>query len=185
MKVKVSHSTDKHTWHPSPLMGQIVLVTSLNQDGSSNIAPKSWISMMAFEPPLLALGCNMGHWTAKNILRSREFVVNVPGVELVETVWACHSLPHPRPIEAAGLTPIPSLRVKPQRIEECKAHIECTLDHHLAYGDEVILIGRIEAITTDENAGYARDPYEYLQMIVFLEDETYGVIERGLRVTGG
>jgi flavin reductase (DIM6/NTAB) family NADH-FMN oxidoreductase RutF len=122
MKEKISFSCDKRTWQPSPLLGQIVLVTSLNADGQSNVAPKSWLSMMAFEPSLLALGCNLAHWTAQNILQRKEFVVNIPGDELAEKVWRTHTLPHPRPVESIGLTSIPAQQVRPPRIEECKAH---------------------------------------------------------------
>jgi len=45
VKEKLSFSPDKRTWSPSPLLGQIVLVTSLNEDGQSNVAPKSWLSI--------------------------------------------------------------------------------------------------------------------------------------------
>lgn len=182
MKAKVSFSVDKSTWHPSPLVGQIVLVTTLNEDGTSNIAPKSWISMMAKEPPIVAVGCNLQHWTAQNILQRKEFVVNVPGAELAEIVWKSHELPHPRPVEAASLTPIPALKVKPPRIEECKAHLECVLDKHLTYGDEVILLGRIVTASLDKAALEANDPYEYLKMFVYLEADSYGVIERVRRL---
>jgi flavin reductase (DIM6/NTAB) family NADH-FMN oxidoreductase RutF len=109
MKDKVCFDPDKKAWHPSPLPGLIVLVTTLNADGTSNIAPKSWISMMAFEPPILALGCNVSHWTGRNLLEREEFVVNVPSAELAEVVWQSHTLPHPRPVTAAGLTLIPAL----------------------------------------------------------------------------
>jgi flavin reductase (DIM6/NTAB) family NADH-FMN oxidoreductase RutF len=152
VKPKVDFSPDKHTWRPSPLPGLIVLVTTLNEDGGSNIAPKSWISMMAFQPPVLALGCNVRHWTGRNILRGGEFVVNVPGAELAEAVWRCSDLPHPRPVEAAGLTPIPALRVAPPRVEECRAHLECVLDRHLRYGKELVAFGRIVAVSLDEEA---------------------------------
>ena len=135
-KEKTDITPGKSAWHPSPLIGQVVLVTTCNDDGTSNVAPKSWISMMASDPSVLAIGCNVEHWTARNILSNREFVVNVPGAELVETVWTSHHLPHPRPVEAAGLTPLPSRKVKPPRIEECKAHLECALDHHLTFGQE-------------------------------------------------
>lgn len=182
MKEKVSLDPDKRTWHPSPLLGQIVLVTTSNEDGASNVAPKSWISMMAFQPPLLGLGCNLKHRTAQNILRSKEFVVNVPGAELVKIVWSSHKLPHPRPVEALGLTPIPSLRVGPPRIEECKAHLECVLAQHLVYGDEVILLGQIVAVSVDEKALAAGDPYAYLRMFVFLENGSYGIVERAQRL---
>ena len=104
MKEKVSLALDKRTWRPSPLLGQVVLVTSLNADGQSNVAPKSWLSMMAFEPALLALGCNLAHWTAQNVIDRHEFVVNIPGAELAEIVWKAHTLSHPRPVERIGLT---------------------------------------------------------------------------------
>ncbi|MCL4429729.1 MAG: flavin reductase family protein [Chloroflexi bacterium] len=178
MKEKVSLSFDKRTWAPSPLLGQIVLVSSLNEDGQSNVAPKSWISMMAFEPSLLALGCNLAHWTAQNILARQEFVVNVPGDELVEIVWKSHTLPHPRPVENLGLTPIPAQKVKPPLIAECKAHLECTYVQHLAFGSEVIILGEIVAASVDREAVEAQDPYAYLRLFAFLEAGVYGTVEK-------
>lgn len=183
-KPKRDLGVDKRAWHPSPLAGQITLVTTLNDDGTSNVAPKSWISMMAFNPPLLALGCNRQHWTARNILRDREFVVNVPGADLAEVAWHASSLPHPRPVEALGLTPIRSSCVKPPRIEECRAHLECALDQSLAYGDEIILLGHILAVSVDEEVLTAGDPYAQLRLFAFLEDGMYGVIERARRLSG-
>jgi flavin reductase (DIM6/NTAB) family NADH-FMN oxidoreductase RutF len=180
---KVTLALDKHTWHPSPLLGQIVLVTTCNADGTSNIAPKSWISMMAFDPPLLALGCNHQHRTARNILERHTFVVNVPGAELAAAIWQAHWLPHPRPVESVGLTSLPALNVAPPRIAECKAHLECSLVQHLSYGDELILLGQIVALSVDRQALIADDPYAYLRMLVFLEQEKYGVIERAQSMT--
>lgn len=182
MKEKVNVSLDKRSWSPSPLLGQIVLVTSLNEDGQSNVAPKSWLSMMAFEPSLLALGCNLTHWTAQNILQRKEFVVNIPGDELAKVIWHAHRLPHPRPVESLGLTPIPAQKVKPPRIEECKAHLECTLVQHLLFGTELIVLGQILAASVDRQAVEAKDPYEYLRLFTFLENNTYGVIERAQRL---
>lgn len=185
MKLKRELSLDKRLWKPSPLLGQVVLVTTLNADGGSNVAPKSWISMMAFEPPVLALGCNLKHWTAQNILRGREFVVNVPGEELAAVVWQSHTIQHPRPVETIGLTPIMANRVKPPRIEECKAHLECQYLQHVAFGDEVVLFGQIVALSVDEGAIEGGDPYAYLRLLVFLEGNTYGVVERSQHVKSG
>jgi flavin reductase (DIM6/NTAB) family NADH-FMN oxidoreductase RutF len=182
MKDKVSLGVDKRDWRPSPLPGQIVLVTTVNPDGTTNVAPKSWIAMIAFDPPLLALGCNLAHWTAVNILAQREFVVNMPSADLIEMVWRSAALPHPRPVEALGLTARPAMRVRPPCIEECVAHLECVLDTHLTYGAEVILLGRIVAATIDQAAGQTGDPYAYLRPPFFLENGVYGVIERGHRV---
>jgi flavin reductase (DIM6/NTAB) family NADH-FMN oxidoreductase RutF len=182
MKEKVSFSPDKRTWRPSPLLGQVVLVTSLNEDGQSNVAPKSWLSMMAFEPSLLALGCNLTHWTAQNILCRQEFVVNVPGDDLVDIVWKSHTLPHPRPVERIGLTPIPAQKVRPPLIAECKAHLECIFVQHLTFGSEVIILGQIVAASVDREAVEAQNPYEYLRLFAFLEDNAFGVIEKARQI---
>lgn len=180
--MKVAFSPEKRTWRPSPLVGQVVLVTTLNEDGTSNVAPKSWISMMVLEPPTLVLGCSLGHWTASNVLRQGEFVVNVPPAELVERVWAAHALPHPRPVESAGFTPIPASTVAPPLVEECRAHLECRLDRHLVFGDEVVLFGEIVAASIDRSVVETEDPYESLHTFLYLEGGTYGVVERSHRV---
>lgn len=155
----------------------------MNEDGVSNVAPKNWVSYMAFGPSIIALGCSTKHWTAKNILRSREFVINIPGAELVDKIWEAGYLDHPRPVESLDLTPIPSLKIKPPRIEECRAHLECVLDKHFSYGDEVIFLGRIVAASIDKEALEAKDPYEYLKMLVFLEDGTFGTISKAEKLT--
>jgi flavin reductase (DIM6/NTAB) family NADH-FMN oxidoreductase RutF len=182
VKEKVSLSSDKRSWSPSPLVGQIVLVTTLNEDSQSNVAPKSWISMMAFEPPLLALGCNSTHWTAQNILRTHEFAINIPGEDMVDRIWRMPGMAHPRTVERVGLTPILAQKVKPPLIEECKAHLECILVHHLEFESEIIFLGKIVAGSVDKEAYDSPDPYHFLKMLVFLENGTFGVIEHGQRI---
>jgi flavin reductase (DIM6/NTAB) family NADH-FMN oxidoreductase RutF len=182
-KDKVPFPPDRGFWRPSPLIGQVTLVTTLNADGVSNLAPKSLLSMMSFDPPIIALGCAFAHWTAINILRDREWVVNIPGDDLAAIAWRSHALPHPRPVEAAGLTALPAGRVRPPRIEECRAHLECTLDRHLAYGDAVVFLGRVVAASLDKSIADSQDPYAALRLFGFLEDETYGVVERAVRLS--
>jgi flavin reductase (DIM6/NTAB) family NADH-FMN oxidoreductase RutF len=73
--------------------------------------------------------------------------------------------------------------VAPPRVAECKAHLECTLVQHLSYGDELIVLGQIVALSVDHPALTADDPYAYLRMLVFLEQGKYGVIERTQSLT--
>jgi flavin reductase (DIM6/NTAB) family NADH-FMN oxidoreductase RutF len=181
-KVKVPFPVDKPLWHPTPLVGQVTLVTTLNEDGSSNVAPKSLVSMMIFRPPVLALGCNLTHWTSRNLRRSHECVVNLPGVELAGSVWASQDLPHPRTIESAGLTPIASLQVKPPSIAECRGHLECVYEREVVYGEEIVVLARVVAATIDLDVLDAPDPYEAMRLFAFLEERLYGVIERSVRL---
>jgi len=163
-------------WRPPPLVGQVVLVTTCNEDGTSNIAPKCWAMMIASTPPTLSFNCNLEHWTSRNVLKSHEFVINVPGVEIAQLVWNTYPLPHPRPVEAAGLTPIPSNRVRPPRVAECRAHLECVLERNLIYGREVVLIGQIVSASVDEELATCEDPFAMFKSFVYTAPGTYAVI---------
>ncbi len=46
LKEKVSFSVDKSTWHPSPLVGQIVLVTTLNEDGTQHLTYRDEVILL-------------------------------------------------------------------------------------------------------------------------------------------
>ena len=179
---KVPLALDKMLWHPTPLFSQVTLVTTLNEDGTSNVAPKSLVSMMILKPPVLALGCNLNHWTSRNLRRGRECVVNLPGVELASEVWASQDLPHPRTIESAGLTPFPSREVRPPGILECRAHLECVYEREVVYGEEIVVLARVVAGTIDRDVLETQDPYAAMRLFAFLEEKLYGVIERSVRL---
>jgi flavin reductase (DIM6/NTAB) family NADH-FMN oxidoreductase RutF len=49
-----------------------------------------------------------------------------------------------------GLTPIPSLKVKPPRIGECFSHMECRVVQTHTCGDHTLFVGEVLATTVDE-----------------------------------
>ena len=169
-------------WRPAPIVGQVVLVTTCNEDGTTNVAPKCWAALISSQPLHLGFNCNRAHWTARNVLRSREFVVNVPGAELAGRAWATARLPHPRSVESAGFTARPATRVRPPRVAECRAHLECSLVHHLEFGDEVWLVGRVLAASADAAVTNADDPFAEMRSFVYLEPGAYGIIGAAKRV---
>ncbi len=182
MVEKVEISCDKRKWHPSPFPGQVVLITTIDDDGKANVAPKSWISMVAFgPPPVLMFGCNLDHSTARNILITKQFVVNVPGKDLIETCWAIgadHQSQRWERFERHGLTTIDSRYVKPPSIEECRAHFECELEITHEWKREVAIFGTIKGVVIDKQSleGSTQEMYEYLAPCFFLEDRIAAVV---------
>lgn len=180
MEAKVQISVDKRQWQTSPLPGQIVLISTLDKEGVPNVAPKSWISAVAFEPAVIGFGCNLKHKTAMNVLETKEFVVNVPSEDLVENVWKTGEAPHEgaEKLQGLGFTLTPSVRVSPPRISECKAHLECVYESDKRYGDEVWIFGKVICVSIDKRAldGSKQERYRYLNPIFFLESESYAVL---------
>ena len=172
--VKVALPLDKHEWHPSMLAGQIVLVSTLDAQGHPNVAPKSWVTMVAFAGPIVAFGCSVTHATYANVIETREFVVNVLGEPLAQRAWALSDVHGDDRLRDSGLTLVAASTVAAPLIDECPAHLECEFDDVKYYGDEVFIFGRVVAAWIDELIGPSTvDSYERLAPVFFLERGTY------------
>lgn len=181
--VKIPIPCDGRQWHPSPLPGQVVLVTTCSRDGQPNVAPKSWISMVAFgPPPVLMFGCRHEHTTAKNALLQGQFVVNVPGSDLLDRCWAAgadHAGDRSGRFARHGFTPIPAIRVRPPRIEECHAHLECEVDGSREWGRELVIFGRIVAVSVDAEIIVGRAPDRYRALSPFFFADSHWALTAG------
>lgn len=169
-----------------PLIGQVVLVTSINREKIPNVAPKSWISVFARKPAIVGFGCNVNHDTSKNILATGEFVINIPGAELAKKIWKASESKgqDSKEIEKVGLTPLKSVKITTPRIAECKAHLECSLDWTKKYGDEIIIFGKVLLASIDKKAveGTLEERYKYLKLLTYLDDGVYGVIKTAQKI---
>jgi flavin reductase (DIM6/NTAB) family NADH-FMN oxidoreductase RutF len=169
-----------------PLIGQVVLVTSINREKIPNVAPKSWISVFARKPAIVGFGCNVNHDTSKNILSTGEFVINIPGAELAKKIWKASESKgqDSKEIEKVGLTPLKSVKITTPRIAECKAHLECSLDWTKKYGEEIIIFGKVLLASIDKKAveGTLEERYKYLKLLTYLDDGAFGVIKTALKI---
>jgi flavin reductase (DIM6/NTAB) family NADH-FMN oxidoreductase RutF len=108
--------------------GPIVLVTSAYR-GERNVMTLGWHLVLGFVPSLV--GCYI--WDENHsfslIRRSRECVINVPTVDLVDAVIGVGNTHGPRVDKFArfGLTPVAASRVGAPLIAECYASFECRL----------------------------------------------------------
>ncbi len=115
----------------------IVLITSLNPDGTANISPMS--SVWALHDRVV-LGLTSTSKGRENLLRERQLVLNFPSPELWPKVEAIAPTtgrdpvpPHKEKIgyrfeadkfDVAGFTPEPAELVRPLRIAECPIQFE-------------------------------------------------------------
>jgi flavin reductase (DIM6/NTAB) family NADH-FMN oxidoreductase RutF len=104
-----------------------VIITTVRKDGSINAASYSRFSIVDYNPPRVLFSTNIKRDTYRNALATREFVLNFPSVNLLKQIWITskHFPYGVSELEKAGLASFPSEKVKPPRIREYKAHIEC------------------------------------------------------------
>jgi len=144
-----------------------VLVTSVDKKGRANIITLSWAMPTSFDPPLVAISVGKQRYSHELIEGCKEFVVNLPPREILEKVKLCGSRSG-RAVDKfseAGLTQLPSNKVKPPRIKECVAHLECKLVDELRTGDHTIFVGEVVAASVDEGAFDRRE--ETIKLEVF------------------
>jgi flavin reductase (DIM6/NTAB) family NADH-FMN oxidoreductase RutF len=129
----------------------IALVSTINANGVYNAAPFSFFTVVADEPPMVLLSFNRRRDgrlkdTVKNIRRAREFVVNLVDEALANAMLrAGQELPDTiSEFDAAGLTPAPSAAVKPPRVLESPASLECRLLRRLTFGSaRELVLGQV------------------------------------------
>ncbi len=131
----------------------IALVTTLSPDGKVNAAPFSFFNLLGSAPPILAIAPGdradgTPKDTARNIRLTHEFVVNLVDESIAEAMNQCAaSLPYGQSeLISAGLHAAPSSLVKPPRILEAPASLECLEWGTLQIGDNRVVIGLIKRI---------------------------------------
>ena len=127
----------------------IAWITSVSEAGIVNAAPFSSYNYVAHSPPMLAvnIGSRGGALkdTARNIEKSREFVVNVATVGNMETMHrtSAEFAPDASETEALGIELLPSHQVKPPRIAMSPVQMECKLS-------QVVRLGRLNTLYIGE-----------------------------------
>ena len=71
--------------------GPVVMVSAVHGEKRA-IMTVAWNMPVQKEPPLIAIGIGRGHHTTSIIEQSGEFVINVPGYEMLDTVRYCGSV---------------------------------------------------------------------------------------------
>ena len=108
--------------------GPIVLVSSA-MAGTTNIMTMGWHMMMQFSPALFGCYIWEGNHSFEMIRKSRQCVINIPTVDIVDKVVAVGNSTGDGidKFREFGLTPIPAEKVKAPLIAECFANFECRL----------------------------------------------------------
>ncbi|MEU4395232.1 flavin reductase family protein [Kribbella sp. NPDC023855] len=141
----------------------VELVSTVNDDGTSNLAPMSSAWALG---DVVVLGFGAAGQTAYNLQRRPELVINFPSPELWPEVERIAGLTgrdpvpdhkrerfryEPAKFEAAGLTPVASELVAPPRVAECPLQLEAVaVDTRLdAAGNFFVVEARVLGVHAD------------------------------------
>jgi flavin reductase (DIM6/NTAB) family NADH-FMN oxidoreductase RutF len=128
----------------------IALTTTISPEGRVNAAPFSFFNVLGDDPPIVGLcpgdrAPGVPKDTALNIRLTREFVVNLVDEAIAEAMNRCATSlpPGENELEHAGLTALASSAVRPPRIAEAPASLECRSHSIIEIGGNRLIIGEV------------------------------------------
>jgi flavin reductase (DIM6/NTAB) family NADH-FMN oxidoreductase RutF len=118
----------------------IAWVSTMSASGVTNLAPFSYFTSVSNKPPMLGINIGQEHGgrkdTARNILQTKEFVVNIGEFAQVEAMHASadHHPPEISEIDLLGLKTLPSSFISVPRLAQAPVQMECRLDRMIPFG---------------------------------------------------
>ncbi|MEP7091545.1 MAG: flavin reductase family protein [Nocardioidaceae bacterium] len=131
----------------------IAWVTTLSAEGTVNLAPHSFYTVACANPPIVSFTSVGAKDTLRNVLETGEFVVNLAHGPLIEAVNNSSASFAPDQSEPAqlGIVMEPSTSVRPPRVKDSPAALECTLHSTIELGDSTVVFGRVNVISVADD----------------------------------
>lgn len=138
----------------------IAFVTTDSGEGIINGAPFSYFNIVSSNPPMVSLAIQRpasGHKdTARNIYRTKEFVVHIVDADNVALIneTAATLPPDESEVEHVNMTIVESETVSVPGVKEAKVRMECVLEHAVPFGGDGagsdLFIGKVVRFHIDD-----------------------------------
>jgi flavin reductase (DIM6/NTAB) family NADH-FMN oxidoreductase RutF len=141
----------------------ICFASTMDKHGNANLSPYSFFNVFGSKPPILVFSParrvrdNTVKHTLENIQETGEVVINVVNYAMVQQM-SLSSCEYPKGMDEfvkAGFSKLPSLKVKPWRVAESPAQLECKVLQVIPTGTEGgagnLVICEVLAMHVDDN----------------------------------
>ncbi len=122
----------------------IAFASTIDAKGNVNLSPFSFFNVFSANPPILIFSParrgrdNTTKHTYENVLEVKEVVINIVNFAMVQQM-SLSSTEYPKgtnEFTKAGLTAVPSEKVKPPRVAESPVQFECVVNEVVELGKE-------------------------------------------------
>jgi flavin reductase (DIM6/NTAB) family NADH-FMN oxidoreductase RutF len=174
----------------------IALITSKRFDGVVNAAPFSYFNVVCTQPHIVSIAIQRQNGefkdTTRNILASKEFVINICSLYLAKPVSITGGdfPPNISEVELAHLSLLPSQKVSAPRIANTLVQMECVLDQIIEVRKNIVdvILAEVKIIHTHKDIlndkGYVDvlklNPLSRLSGISYAKTSPFCDIPRGL-----
>lgn len=146
-------SLSEHDARRLLVAGPLVLVTT-KWRGVSDVMPVAWNMPLSADPPFVGICVHSSRHTHDMIRFSEEFALNIPSRRLLNHAQYFGSASG-RDVDKLEISKLPTFKarkIEAPLLEGCVAFIECGVEDALRIGDHTLFVGRVAAVTADEEA---------------------------------
>lgn len=131
----------------------VVLVTSKDKEGKTNVFTVGWTGTINTKPPMLYVSIRPERLSYEYIKETMEFVINLPGSNLVKAVDYCGVRTGKKndKIKEMGFTLKDSTHISVPYIEQCPINIECKVNNIVPLGTHDMFIAEVVASHVNED----------------------------------
>lgn len=169
-----------------------VVLVSCGHAEQANVLTIAWTGILCSKPPQIGIGVQPERHSHGLIQKTGEFVINIPGEELLNEVEYC-GFTSGREVDkfaARELTPVSGSVIETPIIAECPMNMECRVGHYLPLGSHDLFIGEVVAVHINSEVldELGRVDDRKIKPILFNANEYWGLGELlgsfGFRKTG-
>jgi flavin reductase (DIM6/NTAB) family NADH-FMN oxidoreductase RutF len=133
-----------------PLFPMPVCLLGADVSGKPNFNAIAWFNMVDYQPDLIGISSDRGHYTNKGVRENRTFSVNVPSSDMVAVTDYC-GLHSGAEVDKSGLFEVfyGELKTAPM-IQECPMNVECKLSRIMEFPHAEYMVGEISRVYADE-----------------------------------
>lgn len=135
---------------PQPIVPAMPVVIVAVKDGEKlNFAPHGMYGQLSHEPPLVYISVMKEHLTAKIILQTKRFSVNIPGTELLAKIKYCGSVSGAEKDKSQEFDVFYGRNDIPM-ISKCPVNLNCEVYQTIETKDMFVFIGQVIECFSDE-----------------------------------
>jgi flavin reductase (DIM6/NTAB) family NADH-FMN oxidoreductase RutF len=126
-----------------------VVLVGTQAEGKANFMAVGWITRANGNPPMIACGIGSHRFTARGIVETKTFSVNIPSSDLLEKIDYCGIVSGEKTDKSQIFDVFyGSLETAPM-IRECPVTLECTLVQGVLLPTHTLFIGEIAGVYAD------------------------------------
>lgn len=162
----------------------VVLVTTQNTEGKTNVFTVAWAGTINTKPPMLSISVRPERLSYEYIKETMEFVVNLPSANMTKKVDYCgvRSGKQIDKIKEMGFTLDQCENVNVSYIKECPVSIECKVKQIIPLGTHDLILADVVGSYVNEDLMDEKGKihFEKANLISYCHGEYYTMPEKAI-----